>query len=201
MKKMWGKRYNRGGDHGKPWHIWVSCSTANPFCLCTVSEVSRMCLCRQGWESVEAVDFPALSLKSRQIKPYLPLFSVLESCGAFPPVRRFAGRFRRSRVISRRSVGRRFSGASGRNCGQASEDGFSLLWEGQAERPAVRRPHPPTPKGCFGQWPVPASAQSPHRSKRPTEEGISNSASLRLLLPTKSFDFAGDPNITKGRLL
>ena len=72
MKKRWGKRYNRGGDHGKHWYIWVSCSAANQFCLCTVSEVSRMCLCWQVRESVGAVDFPALSLKSRQIRPYLP---------------------------------------------------------------------------------------------------------------------------------
>ena len=69
---MWGKRYNRGGDCGKHWYIWVSCSTTNLFCLCTVSEVSRMCLCWQVRESIETVDFPVLSLKSRQIKPYLP---------------------------------------------------------------------------------------------------------------------------------
>jgi len=71
-KIMWGKRYNRGSDHGKHWYIWVSCSAANLFCLCSVPEVSRMCLWMQVRESVEAVDFPALSLKSRQIKPYLP---------------------------------------------------------------------------------------------------------------------------------
>ena len=69
---MWGKRYNRGSEHGKHWYIWVSCAAANLFCLCSVPEVSLVCLCRQVWESVEAVDFSALSLKSRQIKPYLP---------------------------------------------------------------------------------------------------------------------------------
>ena len=68
---MWGKRYKRDGDCGKHWYIWVSCSAANLFCLCSVSEVSRMCLCQQVWESVETVDFPVLSLKSRKIKPYL----------------------------------------------------------------------------------------------------------------------------------
>ena len=58
------------------------------------------------------------------------------------------------------------------------------------------------PSACLrGAAPHPSSAQSPHRLKRPAGEGISNSASLRLLLPTKSFDFAGDPNITKGRQL
>ena len=72
MKKMWGKRYNRGGECGKRWYIWVSCSAANLFCLCSVSEVSRMCLCQSGRESLEAVDFPVLSLMSLQIKPYLP---------------------------------------------------------------------------------------------------------------------------------
>ena len=69
---MWGKRYNRGGNRGKHWYIWVSCSAANLFCLCSVPEVSLVCLWQQVRESVEAVDFPALSLKSRQIKPYLP---------------------------------------------------------------------------------------------------------------------------------
>ena len=72
MKKMWGKRYNRGSEHGKHWYIWVSCTAANLFCLCFVPEVSRMCLCWQVWESVGTAAFPALSLKSRQIKPYLP---------------------------------------------------------------------------------------------------------------------------------
>ena len=72
MKKMWGKRYNRGSEHGKHWYIWVSCTAANLFCLCFVPEVSRMCLCWQVWESVGTAVFPALSLKSRQIKPDLP---------------------------------------------------------------------------------------------------------------------------------
>ena len=236
---MWGKRYNRGGDHGKHWYIWVSSSAANLFCLCSVSEMSRMCLCRQVRESLEAVDFSALSLMSRQIKSYLPLFSALESCGAFPPVRRFAGLFQRSRVNSRRSVRWAFWGAFGRSYGRASEGQFfphasglrpqtSAAFAGgrkrsnganegcrlrrhercgvcdavgQAERPAVRLSHPPAPKGCFGRQPVPTSAQSPHRLKRPAGEGISNSAFLRLLLPTKSFNFAGNPNITKGRQL
>ena len=72
VKIMWGKRYNRGVDHEKRWHIWVSCLAAKLFCLCTVSEVSRMCLWWQVRESVGAVAFPVLSLKSRQIKPYLP---------------------------------------------------------------------------------------------------------------------------------
>ena len=69
---MWGKRYNRGSEHGKPWYIWVSCAATNLFCLCSVPEMSLKC---HGWqvrESVEAVDFPVLSLMSRQIKPYLP---------------------------------------------------------------------------------------------------------------------------------
>ena len=69
---MWGKRYKRDGNHGKHWYIWGSCSVTNLFCLCSVTEVSQMCLWSQVQESVEAVDFPALSLKSRQIKPYLP---------------------------------------------------------------------------------------------------------------------------------
>ena len=69
---MWGKRYNRGGDHGKHWYIWGSCAAANLFCLCSVPEVSRMCHGWQGWESVGTAVFPAQSLKSRQIKPYLP---------------------------------------------------------------------------------------------------------------------------------
>jgi len=72
VKKMWGKRYNRGSEHGKRWYIWVSCSAANLFCLCSVPEVSRMCLCWRVWESVGTAAFPALSLKSRQIKLYLP---------------------------------------------------------------------------------------------------------------------------------
>ena len=46
-------------------------------------------------------------------------------------------------------------GAFGRSYGRASEGRFSLLWEGQAERPAVRRPRPPAPKGCFGRQPEP----------------------------------------------
>ena len=46
-------------------------------------------------------------------------------------------------------------GAFGRSYGRASEGRFSLLWEGQAERPAVRRPRPPAPKGCFGRRPEP----------------------------------------------
>lgn len=69
---MWGKWYNRGGNHGKHWYIWGSSSAANLFCLCSVPEVSRLCLCQEARERVEAVDVPALSLKSRQIKPYLP---------------------------------------------------------------------------------------------------------------------------------
>ena len=94
---MWGKRYNRGSEHGKHWYIWVSCTAANLFCLCFVPEVSRMCLCLQVRKSVETVDFPDLSLKSRQIKPYLPQRITLlcagilrrvsargAFCGAFP---------------------------------------------------------------------------------------------------------------------
>ena len=69
---MWGKRYKRDGNHGKHWYIWGSCSVTNLFCLCSVTEVSRMCHGWQVWESVRTAVFPALSLKSRQIKPYLP---------------------------------------------------------------------------------------------------------------------------------
>lgn len=69
---MWGKRYSRGDDHGKRWYIWVLRAVAKLFCLCSVSEVSRMCLCWRVRESVETVDFPILSLMSLQIKPYLP---------------------------------------------------------------------------------------------------------------------------------
>ena len=164
---MWGKRYNHGGEHGKHWYIWVLCAAANLFCLCAVTEVSRMC---HGWqvrESIEAVTFPVLSLKSRQTKPYLPqritflCIGILQRvsasgaiCVAFPAKPGKLPQEHRTGVL-------------GRSCGRASEDGFSLLWEGQAERPAVRLPHPPTPKGCFGRQPVPASAQSPHRLKRP----------------------------------
>ncbi len=96
-KIMWGKRYNRGSEHGKRWYIGVSCSAPNLFCLCSVPEVSLVCLWWQVWKSVEAVDFPALSLKSRQIKPYLSeritllctgilrRVSAREAlCGAFP---------------------------------------------------------------------------------------------------------------------
>ena len=86
---MWGKRYNRGGDHGKHWHIWVSCSAANLFCLCAVSEMSRMCHGWQVWESVEAVDFPALSLKSLQIKPYLPQRIIILCAGILRRVSAF----------------------------------------------------------------------------------------------------------------
>ena len=66
-------------------------------CLCSVPEMSLKC---HGWqvrESVEAVDFPVLSLMSRQIKPYLPQRITLlcagilrrvsargALCGAFP---------------------------------------------------------------------------------------------------------------------
>ena len=69
---MWGKRYNRDGDYGKHWYIWVSCSATKPFCLCLGPEVSRMCLCWQIWERVGIAAFPVLSLKSLQIKLYLP---------------------------------------------------------------------------------------------------------------------------------
>ena len=78
---MWGKRYNRGSDHGKHWYIWVSCAAANLFCLCTVSEVSQMCLCWQVRESVGTAALPALSLKSRQIKSYLPQRIILLCTG------------------------------------------------------------------------------------------------------------------------
>ena len=111
---MWGKRYNRGGNHGKSWYIWVSCTAANLFCLCSVPEVSRMCLWWQVWESVEAVDFPALSLKSRQIKPYLPERITLlctgilrrvsareEICGDFPTRLRKLPQERRMALLGR----------------------------------------------------------------------------------------------------
>ena len=157
MKKMWGKRYNRGSEHGKPWYIWVSCAATNLFCLCSVPEMSLKCHGWQVWESVEAVDFSALSLKSRQIKPYLPqritllcagiLRRVSASgaiCGGFPAKPGKPPQERRMALLGRFGAKLR-TGFRGR---------FSLRWEGQAERPAVRRPHPPTPKGCFGQKPI-----------------------------------------------
>ena len=152
MKKMWGKRYNRSGNHGRHWYIWVPCSVANLFCLCSVSEVSRMCLCQQVQESVEAVDFPALSLKSRQIKPYLPqritllCSGILRRVSAREPI---YGAFpaKPGKLPQERKMG--VGGAFGRNCGQAFEGRFFPPLGGASRAPGCPPVASPSPKGVF----------------------------------------------------
>ena len=157
VKIMWGKRYNRGSDHGKPWHIWVSCAAANLFCLCTVPEVSRMCLCCQVWESVGTAAFPVLSLKSRQIKPYPPqritllCTGILRRVSACEPI---CGDFPVKPDQLPQERGTANWGLIWPETRRGSLRGiYPPLRRMQAERPAVRRPRPPAPTGCFGRQP------------------------------------------------
>ena len=155
---MWGKRYNRGSDHGKHWYIWVSCSAANLFCLCSVPEMSLKCHGWQVWESVEAVDFSALSLKSRQIKPYLPqritllcigiLRRVSTSgaiCGVFSAKSGKLPRERRTALLGRFWPELR-TGFRGR---------FFPPLGGASRAPGCPPSASPSPKGCFGRQPEP----------------------------------------------
>ena len=127
---MWGKRYNRGSEHGKHWYIWVSCTAANLFCLCFVPEVSRMCLCWQVWESVGTAVFPALSLKSRQIKPYLPQRITLLCTGIL------------WRVSAREAICGDFPAKPGQLQQERRMADFGLFWP-ETRRASLRGIYPP----------------------------------------------------------